>query len=33
MPYGGVEASGNTLEEPACRSRELTEERVVVIQL
>ena len=33
MPYGGVKASGNTREGPAYAVRELTEERVVVIQL
>jgi acyl-CoA reductase-like NAD-dependent aldehyde dehydrogenase len=31
MPYGGVKASGNTREGPAYAIRELTEERVVVI--
>jgi acyl-CoA reductase-like NAD-dependent aldehyde dehydrogenase len=33
MPYGGVKDSGNTREGPAYAVRELTEERVVVIQL
>jgi acyl-CoA reductase-like NAD-dependent aldehyde dehydrogenase len=33
MPYGGVKASGNTREGPAYAVRELTEERLVVIQL
>ena len=33
MPYGGVKASGNTREGPAYAVRELTEQRVVVIQL
>ena len=32
MPYGGVKASGNTREGPAYAVRELTEERVVVLQ-
>jgi acyl-CoA reductase-like NAD-dependent aldehyde dehydrogenase len=32
MPYGGVKASGNTREGPAWAVRELTEERLVVIQ-
>jgi acyl-CoA reductase-like NAD-dependent aldehyde dehydrogenase len=32
MPYGGVKDSGNTREGPAYAVRELTEERVVVIQ-
>jgi acyl-CoA reductase-like NAD-dependent aldehyde dehydrogenase len=32
MPYGGVKASGNTKEGPAYAVRELTEERLVVIQ-
>jgi acyl-CoA reductase-like NAD-dependent aldehyde dehydrogenase len=31
MPYGGVKASGNTREGPAYAVRELTEERLVVI--
>jgi acyl-CoA reductase-like NAD-dependent aldehyde dehydrogenase len=31
MPYGGVKASGNTKEGPAWSIRELTEERLVVI--
>jgi acyl-CoA reductase-like NAD-dependent aldehyde dehydrogenase len=33
MPYGGVKDSGNTREGPAYAVSELTEERVVVIQL
>jgi acyl-CoA reductase-like NAD-dependent aldehyde dehydrogenase len=33
MPYGGVKDSGNTREGPAYSVRELTEERVVVIDL
>lgn len=33
MPYGGVKDSGNTKEGPAYAVRELTEERVVVIDL
>jgi acyl-CoA reductase-like NAD-dependent aldehyde dehydrogenase len=33
MPYGGVKASGNTCEGPAYAVRELTEERVVVLDL
>jgi acyl-CoA reductase-like NAD-dependent aldehyde dehydrogenase len=33
MPYGGVKASGNTREGPAYAIRELTEERVVVLDL
>jgi acyl-CoA reductase-like NAD-dependent aldehyde dehydrogenase len=33
MPYGGVKDSGNTREGPAYAVRELTEERVVVIEL
>ena len=32
MPYGGVKASGNTKEGPAWTVREMTEERLVVIQ-
>jgi acyl-CoA reductase-like NAD-dependent aldehyde dehydrogenase len=32
MPYGGVKDSGNTREGPAYTIRELTEERLVVIQ-
>jgi acyl-CoA reductase-like NAD-dependent aldehyde dehydrogenase len=32
MPYGGVKDSGNTREGPAYAIRELTEERVVVIE-
>ncbi len=33
MPYGGVKDSGNTREGPAWAVRELTEERLVVIEL
>jgi acyl-CoA reductase-like NAD-dependent aldehyde dehydrogenase len=33
MPYGGVKASGNTREGPAYAVRELTESRLVVIDL
>jgi len=33
MPYGGVKASGNTKEGPAWTVREMTEERLVVLQL
>jgi acyl-CoA reductase-like NAD-dependent aldehyde dehydrogenase len=33
MPYGGVKDSGNTREGPAYATRELTEERLVVLQL
>ena len=33
MPYGGVKDSGNTREGPAWAVREMTEERVVVIDL
>ncbi len=33
MPYGGVKESGNTREGPAYAIRELTEERLVVVQL
>ena len=33
MPYGGVKDSGNTREGPAYTVRELTEERLVVLQL
>jgi len=33
MPYGGTKASGNTKEGPAYAVREMTEERLVVIQL
>jgi acyl-CoA reductase-like NAD-dependent aldehyde dehydrogenase len=33
MPYGGVKASGNTREGPAYAVRELTGERLVVIQV
>jgi acyl-CoA reductase-like NAD-dependent aldehyde dehydrogenase len=32
MPYGGVRTSGNTTEGPAYAVREMTEERLVVIQ-
>jgi acyl-CoA reductase-like NAD-dependent aldehyde dehydrogenase len=32
MPYGGVKASGNTKEGPAYTVREMTEQRLVVIQ-
>jgi acyl-CoA reductase-like NAD-dependent aldehyde dehydrogenase len=32
MPYGGVKESGNTREGPAWAVREMTEERLVVIQ-
>jgi acyl-CoA reductase-like NAD-dependent aldehyde dehydrogenase len=32
MPYGGVKASGNTKEGPAWAVREMTEERLVVLQ-
>jgi acyl-CoA reductase-like NAD-dependent aldehyde dehydrogenase len=32
MPYGGVKASGNTKEGPAWTVREMTEERLVVVQ-
>ena len=32
MPYGGVKESGNTREGPAYAARELTDERLVVIQ-
>jgi acyl-CoA reductase-like NAD-dependent aldehyde dehydrogenase len=32
MPYGGVKASGNTKEGPAYAVREMTEERLIVIQ-
>jgi acyl-CoA reductase-like NAD-dependent aldehyde dehydrogenase len=32
MPYGGVKASGNTREGPAYAVRELTEDRLVVLQ-
>jgi acyl-CoA reductase-like NAD-dependent aldehyde dehydrogenase len=32
MPYGGVKASGNTREGPAYTVRDLTEERLVVLQ-
>jgi acyl-CoA reductase-like NAD-dependent aldehyde dehydrogenase len=33
MPYGGVKASGNTREGPAWTVREMTEERLVVLQI
>jgi acyl-CoA reductase-like NAD-dependent aldehyde dehydrogenase len=33
MPYGGVKDSGNTREGPGYTVRELTEDRVVVIEL
>jgi acyl-CoA reductase-like NAD-dependent aldehyde dehydrogenase len=33
MPYGGVKASGNTREGPAYAVRELSEERLIVIEL
>ena len=33
MPYGGVKASGNTKEGPAWAVREMTEERLVVVNL
>jgi acyl-CoA reductase-like NAD-dependent aldehyde dehydrogenase len=33
MPYGGVKSSGNTKEGPAWTVREMTEERLVVVQL
>jgi acyl-CoA reductase-like NAD-dependent aldehyde dehydrogenase len=33
MPYGGVKASGNTKEGPAWAVREMTEERLIVLQL
>ena len=33
MPYGGVKDSGNTKEGPHYSVREMTEERLVVIQL
>jgi acyl-CoA reductase-like NAD-dependent aldehyde dehydrogenase len=32
MPYGGIRDSGNTKEGPAWAAREMTEERMVVIQ-
>jgi acyl-CoA reductase-like NAD-dependent aldehyde dehydrogenase len=32
MPYGGVKESGNTREGPAFTIREMTEERLVVLQ-
>ena len=33
MPYGGIKDSGNTREGPAYAVREMTEERIVVLQL
>jgi acyl-CoA reductase-like NAD-dependent aldehyde dehydrogenase len=33
MPYGGVKDSGNTREGPAYAVREMTEDRLVVLQL
>ncbi len=33
MPYGGIKDSGNTREGPAYAVREMTEERLVVLQL
>jgi acyl-CoA reductase-like NAD-dependent aldehyde dehydrogenase len=33
MPYGGVKASGNTREGPPFAAREMTEERLIVLQL
>ena len=33
MPYGGVKESGNTREGPAYAIREMTEERIVILQL
>ena len=33
MPYGGVKESGNTREGPRYAVRELTEERLVVVDL
>ena len=33
MPYGGVKESGNTREGPAWAVREMTEERLIVVQL
>ena len=32
MPYGGIKESGNTKEGPAFTIREMTEERLVVLQ-
>jgi acyl-CoA reductase-like NAD-dependent aldehyde dehydrogenase len=32
MPYGGVRESGNTKEGPASAAREMTEERLIVVQ-
>jgi acyl-CoA reductase-like NAD-dependent aldehyde dehydrogenase len=33
MPYGGVKDSGNTKEGPAWAVREMTEERLVVLDV
>jgi acyl-CoA reductase-like NAD-dependent aldehyde dehydrogenase len=33
MPYGGIKSSGNTKEGPAWTVREMTEERLVILQL
>jgi acyl-CoA reductase-like NAD-dependent aldehyde dehydrogenase len=33
MPYGGVKDSGNTREGPAYAVREMTEERLIVLEL
>ena len=33
MPYGGTKASGNTKEGPSYAVREMTEERLVVVEL
>ncbi len=33
MPYGGVKSSGNTKEGPAYSVREMTEERLVILEL
>ena len=33
MPYGGIKASGNTREGPRYAVRELTEERIVIIDV
>jgi acyl-CoA reductase-like NAD-dependent aldehyde dehydrogenase len=32
MPYGGIKGSGNTKEGPAYTIREMTEERLIVLQ-
>jgi acyl-CoA reductase-like NAD-dependent aldehyde dehydrogenase len=32
MPYGGIRDSGNTREGPSYTVREMTEERLIVIQ-